>query len=61
MLDLFTSTILPVKGLHPAADGQDTLYLLTILDPDFRYRVIEVAVRVCSEKQLSYSQWRVLQ
>jgi hypothetical protein len=46
MLDLFTGscTILPVKGQHPATDGQDTLYLLTILDPDFRYRVIEVSV-----------------
>jgi hypothetical protein len=28
----------------PATDSQDTLYLLTILDPDFRYHVIEVYV-----------------
>jgi hypothetical protein len=61
MLDLLTSTILPVKGLHPAIDGQDTMYLLTILDPDFRCRVIEVSVRVYTEKQLSYSHRRVLQ
>jgi hypothetical protein len=30
MLDLFTCTILPVKGLHPAIDSQDMLCLLTI-------------------------------
>jgi hypothetical protein len=30
MLDLFTRTILTVKGMHPATDSQDTLYLLTI-------------------------------
>jgi hypothetical protein len=33
MLDLFTCTILPVKGLRHKTNGQDTLYLLTILDP----------------------------
>lgn len=46
MFDLFTGacTVLPVRGLHPSTDGQDTLYLFTILDPDFRYRVVEVSV-----------------
>jgi hypothetical protein len=33
MLDLFTCTILPVRSLRHATNGQDTLYLLTIQDP----------------------------
>jgi hypothetical protein len=36
--------ILPVRGLRPANDGQDTQYLLTIVDPYFRYHVIEVSI-----------------
>jgi hypothetical protein len=45
MLDLFTSTpsLLKVCTLRQTVK---MLYLLTILNPDFRYRVIEVSVRV---------------
>jgi hypothetical protein len=32
MLDLLTCTILPVKGLRHTTKGQDTLYLLTLLE-----------------------------
>jgi hypothetical protein len=56
MLDLFTYIILPVHCLDPATDGQDTLHLLTILDPDFRYRVAEVSMRVGTLRRLTIQQ-----